>query len=473
MSNNTSVLGESFLDFEDEEVRLKPLKTPSEVLNATIGGFPMGKATLMYGSTGTGKSTMCYQTAGIAMQEDENTFTVILDCESSVIPSRLKNVFGMDLGRVRVAHLTTVEDCCEACVNIINNLWKASESKVTREMLENMSDKELISVMESIKKGSSKTHSVTKNIDIQKTKIQMINELLFNGYARATKEKLQRFIVIWDTVASSTIRETEDKVEGGVDMNMRDPLAKARILKNYLSMVIAKMGNLPIALLIINQVSTAGFGTWKGPYESMSGGNALLHLPDVIIHMKPSSKEETDGLGQYTYSKMTLEKNRQGCRMKDIIIKISEVLGGKIVDPQNEFFELAKNLKVIDGSTRYTIMDVTGTYPVTQKMYMKSIQENLDYWYPILKEKCVALLRSKYSSLNEMYIEDGEDDYGNPATVDKKLFDFTPPETSDNIENAEVALEDDPQDEEYTSKDWIEDIQNDINKLEEESHNEE
>lgn len=91
----------------DVAKKLTFLPTPSEELNATIGGgFPRGRVTEIFGNNSSGKTSICAETIGEDMQNDPDSYWAWLESEESFDPDYVVDVHDVDLERLLYIDIT-------------------------------------------------------------------------------------------------------------------------------------------------------------------------------------------------------------------------------------------------------------------------------------------------------------------------------------------------------------------------------
>lgn len=83
-----------------EDLRIDFIKTRSFKLNQLLGGgIARGRITEIYGNTGSGKTTLCYETIGFDMKKHEEGYWVWFETEKSY-DSEAAERFGIDMDRL-------------------------------------------------------------------------------------------------------------------------------------------------------------------------------------------------------------------------------------------------------------------------------------------------------------------------------------------------------------------------------------
>lgn len=262
------------------------VRTPLSALNDLFGGgIPLGTIVEAGGDTGAGKSTFCYQTVGLFHADFPDGVAVILDTEASTDTVRMK-LQGVNTNRVVRVPATTVEIGFARLFETLAKIKKVQESKGV--------------------------------------KIPVL--------------------ILWDTIGAAI---TNAQAETG-EMNANGMNEKNRILKIELSRVFLEIAQLDVCIILINQASMQGFGTYQGPSLGSSGGQALKH--DVHIKLwfvgGKDSVDENSGMTLGKMGKMTVKKSKVSPAVKDIPYWIDSRQGGVILDDQS-LWTYAKDLKLV------------------------------------------------------------------------------------------------------------------------------
>lgn len=98
-------------------------RTPSIVLDSFLGGgIPLGCVVEVAGASKGGKTTFCYQTLGMFLQDHPDGIAVILESESSHDRTRMEHTFGIDVNRVFVYPGVTLNKGFEAMITLAENM---------------------------------------------------------------------------------------------------------------------------------------------------------------------------------------------------------------------------------------------------------------------------------------------------------------------------------------------------------------
>ena len=251
MENNMKDLeGIKELLASSKDLPVDRVRTPIDVLNiVSAGGLRSGTTIEVYGEPKSGKSTFCYQTASLFLQDYKDSLVWIIDAESSVDISRLKTTFKMDLSRVVVEHTSSIEDSFS---------------------------------------------SIKNACDI----------------ARKHNRKI---LIVYDSLGSQNIKKGLDKSnEEERDMRIESVgmASRARVIKNCLQLVANDLIETNTTFLVINQVNVTGIGSYK-PTITSSGGFALKHNCHYTIRFNLYRIEkDSNGVVSGVLSNVFLEKTK-------------------------------------------------------------------------------------------------------------------------------------------------------------------
>lgn len=387
------------------EVNDKFIRTPIDTLNLIgAGGINMGTITEIYGANHSGKSAFAYQTAGNFLEDNPYGFVTILDCESSVDYVRMKYTFDIDMDRMIIrGEDPTLEGCIETIAEMIRSVDNQLIAKLTIEEAEALDIDELQKLATKNKINIKHPISTSKISGQAKTKKELILSLIYLGFIKP-KDGMTPHLIIWDTIASSRPRANVDALmkDGNSGLNAGGMMMKPRIIADGLNTIQTSTFGKPITLMILNQVSLAGFGTYAGPKESSSGGNALKHVSHYRLYFKKSkahmSEDGKDTIG--TGTTVTLEKSKFSPKVNKIQLYIDDTLGGKIV-PRFELPMLCKDLGLLNSAGGWLHFMFEGTkfgdnYRWTSIEYDEKIRE-------ICGELITHHYRSKFKILNITY----------------------------------------------------------------------
>lgn len=111
----------SILTDIEEELRVKYFKTPSNEVNAMLGGgIGKGKIVELYGQASSGKTSLALEIIAKAQKEDENFIAAWLETEGSLDVDYLK-YFNIDTDRLLIIRQTD-ELSAEKCMDILRSV---------------------------------------------------------------------------------------------------------------------------------------------------------------------------------------------------------------------------------------------------------------------------------------------------------------------------------------------------------------
>lgn len=212
--------------------------------------------------------------------------------------------------------------------------------------------------------------------------------------------------VIWDTISRGKAQDDSSQSR----MNAQD---RARIIKNYLPELSAKIENQPFILGLVNQVvyETDRYGN---RHENAGGGVALQHDNHVSLYINATSesKDETGSLTVAQWSQANIDKSKISPRISNIPFMIDVTKGGYIVERQSflsymidvmhrisdvgrGFFSLDPLISIYDGTpiNEYLV-------PLSKKWRYKDLVELVnedDTFYAILRYDFMKYMSSIYS----------------------------------------------------------------------------
>ena len=406
----------------------KIVRTPIDTINIFgAGGIRQSSIVEIYGLEKSGKSTCAYQTGALFQKDNMEGIVHIIDVENSVDYLRLREVFKFDMDRVKVHHCRTLEQA----FNVLNNIsqkmeyqaiGKFKDSKktiklVTKEKLLEMEDKDFLAYCEEC--------GIT-----EKDRKEATKELVFNGYIRGSKENgyVNPVLAIWDTIAVSKPQaEYDAAMSGDSAMNAGGIGMKARVIELYACTLLASMGGKPFTVLVLNQVRLSGFGSYTGPQEGSSGGNALKHnchyrfkfTQQLQKAVREENYDDKVAGKMGTVSIVNIEKAKYCPITEDIRIYINDQLGGLIV-PKEELAHLGKKLGLITDvrGPAFMIKGLEGKYVwnkgdkgMEENRYISNNPEIRNY----LLTEITKHYRISYHTLDHLYKDVGLDSFGKPS----------------------------------------------------------
>lgn len=282
---------------------LHKVRTASAMVNAAgAGGFDFSTMAEIWGPPKSGKTTYCYQTAELFLEDySDNAMVLILDAENSANPLRLLKVFHIGIGNhphVREADRDS-------------RVW--IEPAFTYEMV---------------------TETVAR-------------------YVKKARDEGKFLLVIWDSVTVTrpakekdmfdSVISAKEKSEAGEALNKDDKAAldrgvgrrmdiaqlKPQMMKWTLGQLMSAIYMQPVMILLINQATTQ-FHTW-GTKEASGGGYAFKHNIHYSLKFSFVKKLGDNKLFHTgTLSRMEVEKGKSIPALQDIDIFIRDDLGGKL-----------------------------------------------------------------------------------------------------------------------------------------------
>lgn len=425
------------------------IRTPIETINVLMaGGIRMGTICEIYGRPGSGKSSFAYQTSSNFLTDYENSYIMILDCESSSDSSRLRNAFKIDSFRSNIVFHPSLEACFEHVGRIIKYSTRQKLSSIFYEdilvgkekLLDDKKLKELIEdIIESDKSCKNETIKLTneekkflKDFE-KKDKNSVIRFLLWSGMIKYKRNNpLTKYLIIWDTIAAAPLQEEFDKLinnneierEVGYNVATRRPI----FIKGYINSVLSTLYDKPIAFLILNQVSTTGFGDRYGTSLTTSGGHALQHAIHYRFFFDKQINEKNEYSGEIqgnkkttkeilgTRSRVSIEKSKFSTKMDNINIYIDDTKGGVItkdLSGTNDLFYtviLLKLFRQIKRGSKYYGFFLSGNdeTPISDVFYEGfSAAFKSDEAYEMAKNVLAAHYRLKFKLLDCDYEESG------------------------------------------------------------------
>ena len=147
--------------------------------------------------------------------------------------------------------------------------------------------------------------------------------------------------VIWDTISKGLAQDSSTQSR----LNAMD---RARIIKNYMSPVMAQIEKQDFILCLLNQViyKTDNYGNQK---MDSGGGIALKHDVHFSTRITPAGDEWNGNFKIKTKSAICIDKSKLGPEMSNIPMIIDNQEGG-IIDEVRSFFDYVLNLGFINNS---------------------------------------------------------------------------------------------------------------------------
>lgn len=147
--------------------------------------------------------------------------------------------------------------------------------------------------------------------------------------------------VIWDTISKGLAQD-------GATQSRMNAMDRARVIKNYMSPVMAQIEKQDFILCLLNQViyNTDSYGNRK---MDAGGGIALKHDVHFSTRITSSSDDWSGNFKLRTRSKIDIDKSKLGPEIWDIPMVIDNQEGG-VIDEVMSFVDYMINLGLIDNS---------------------------------------------------------------------------------------------------------------------------
>jgi RecA/RadA recombinase len=328
------------------------IRTPSDAVNVIgVGGINSGTMVEIWGANASGKTAFSYDSASMFLVDNPDGVVLVLDPELSTDVIRLEQVFRMDMDRVILRGPQSLEEGFSEIYKVISNLNTQNSCTLTvKKFISEFDYKTMESLFEGV------PYDIDYKCTLPRTKIDKhfiqnaAAVLAFHG--KLKPERTTPVLVIWDTISSSRPKvEVDAALEGKDPLNVGGLILAPRLMKQHLATVSSTMWQKPITFFFLNQVSTVGFGTYQGPHDASSGGNALKHFCHYRIgirRIKPLFDEKLM-MNIGTLSEINIEKSKFGPRIKGIKIFIDDIGGGRIV-PKDEAAILCADLKILNST---------------------------------------------------------------------------------------------------------------------------
>jgi RecA/RadA recombinase len=327
------------------------IRTPIDTINIIgVGGIDQGTISELAGPPGSGKSAYSYDTASNFLADNPDGVVVILDPELSVDLIRLEFTFKLDMTRVIIKNARTLEGGYSEIYRILGDQDKQALAKTTvDDFVKNWDLKEAIKLMKTAELEpdlSLLDDTVSSKEVVIKAQRSLATLLAFRGLLKPSRPT--PVLVVWDTIATSKpAKEVEAALEGKDPRDAGGMGLRARINEINLAIVMSSLFNKPVTIFLLNQIRTAGLGSYQVT-EVSSGGNALKHANHYYFWFSKSKKAYDDGLKMYigSNSKVSIRKSKFGPTIDDIPIYINDQMGGKIV-PDDEAAMVAADLGIL------------------------------------------------------------------------------------------------------------------------------
>jgi RecA/RadA recombinase len=361
----------------------------------------------------SGKSAFSYDTASMFLEDNPDGVVLIIDPELSTDMIRLEHVFKIDMDRIILRNARTMEDGFLEIYKAIGASDRQMQVKETvKDFIQNFKPTTAEALFKDLPKDIDFSHLMGKEFfgGSEKKLIQKIAAVLaFHG--KLKPERPTPILAIWDTVSASKPRaEVEAAMEGKDPINSGGLGLRARVMEEALAITMSSIWEKPVTLLLLNQVRTTGFGTYRGPYDASSGGNAFKHAAHYRLAFKSIKKVFNEELmmNAGTMSKIDIEKSKFGPTIKGIPIYIDDISGGRIV-PKDEAALVCHELKLLNstGGAWYKFADDPDHGYTWEK---SALSEKSGRWIssnPEVRKKCIDLVarhfRMNYYTLDIVY----------------------------------------------------------------------
>lgn len=330
------------------------IRTPIDTLNIIgAGGVDQGTITELAGPPGSGKSAYAYECAANFLIDNPDGVVVILDPELSVDLIRLEYTFKLDMTRVLIRNARTLENGYGEIYRIIADQDKQAVTKTTVEdFLKSWDLKEAIKLMKSVQLEpdlSLLDEVISSKEVVVKAQRSLATLLAFRGLLKPSRPT--PILVVWDTIAASKpSAEVEAALKGNDPRDAGGMGLRARINEVNLAIVMSSLFTRPITVFLLNQIRTAGIGTYHVT-ETSSGGNALKHAAHYQLWFSKNQKayDEKLKMNVGSSSKVSVRKSKFGPTIENIPIYINDQIGGKIV-PDDEAAMVACDLDILKAS---------------------------------------------------------------------------------------------------------------------------
>jgi RecA/RadA recombinase len=420
------------------------IRTPIDTLNILGGGgLKAGSIVQAYGPPASGKSTFCYQSASIYQKDHPDAVIHIIDVENSVDLLRLKHVFQLDMDRVRIHNLHTLERAFKLIIDCADQMSKQAIGKIqdgrkqikilSKSQLEKLTDDELFKYAEQFKvlTDDSKTEPFICPKDYDNDREKVMKALALAGAYRVKDYgNMIPTLIIWDTIAVSRPEAEYEKIaEGNMGKNAAGMNLSTQVISQKLCSVLSTMGGKPLTLFLPNQVRLKGFGSYGGPTEGFYGSYAIEHNCHYILKFdkinnrdsRLKNYDEDIKMKTGTDFRMKIEKTKFCPATKDVALYINDARGGLIV-PKDELANVALDLgllKKVHGG-----YELPSSPEIGKLKWLREESDGDNYISGntkvrnVLMEEITRHYRKSYFTLDLLYNEVGLSDFGKPSAQD-------------------------------------------------------
>lgn len=435
-------------------MRHEVVRTPIDTLNVLgAGGIKRGSILQIYGTAGSGKSTFCYQTASMDLVDNEDCVLDIIDVENSADIIRLVHAFKLDMDRVTIHHMPTLEAAFKLVIDSADRMTEQRVKKIklggrkeiklsSKDAILKMEDKEFfdycsqfeIPLPPTMENGVTYESIPIVPEDYDNDRTRMMKALArAGGYYLIDNRKSYATPrnIIWDTIAvSRPMAELEKIAEGDLAKNAAGMNVAAQVISTKLSACLSSMGGKPLTLFLPNQVrNKAKQGGMVGFEQGFAGSYALEHNCHYILRLKKvnnadsRAKNYDEGMGMKTGTdfRMTIEKTKFCPATQSVNLYINDQKGGIII-ANEELAHVALEIGLMSKSSGwYTIKN----HEDLGKFRWDKKAANGDNYISgnaqvrrILMEELARHYRTSYKTLDILYRESGKDDFGKPFPED-------------------------------------------------------
>lgn len=232
--------------------------------------------------------------------------------------------------------------------------------------------------------------------DVEELKFDIMKQL--EGLSRDDE-----LLIIIDSVGNlASKKEVEDALEGKSVADM----SRAKALKSLFRMVTPHLTMKDIPLVVVNH-------TYKEmalyPRDIVSGGTGIYYSANTIWILGRQQEKDSDGITGYNFV-INVEKSRFVREKSKIPITVS-FEGG--IKRWSGLLELALEAKIVAKPSNgwYQQIDPETGVLIGDKMRLKDIEDNKDFWLKILKETSLAdYIKNKYSLTGKGPILDSDEE---------------------------------------------------------------
>jgi len=236
------------------------------------------------------------------------------------------------------------------------------------------------------------------------TPITDVEELKFDIMKQLNElDRKDEVLIVIDSVGNlASKKEVDDALEGKSVADM----SRAKALKSLFRMVTPHLTMKDIPLVVINH-------TYKElamyPRDIVSGGTGIYYSANTIWILGRQQEKDSDGITGYNFV-INVEKSRFVREKSKIPITVS-FDGG--IKRWSGLLELAMEAKIVCKPSNgwYQQCDPETGELIGDKMRLKDIDDNKDFWLKILKETGLTeFIKNKYSLTGKGAILDSDEE---------------------------------------------------------------